>query len=99
MTTRNITYGKLEKILIDRGFTRAGQKGTHLVFGHKDIDSIVVLPAYSRPVAVKPVHVIAVKRALVDNGLMKTEEFEKVLNSIIRPIRAKKIRLKNIIKR
>lgn len=75
------TYRKLENMLVKTGFRVAGRKGTNNIYAHKSIDSIIVLPDKNKLEAVRGTYVTAIKRALVDNGLMETDEFEKELNA------------------
>lgn len=75
------TYRRLEDMLFKTGFHIAGRKGTNNIYAHKSLDSIIILPNRNRMEAVRGTYVTAIKRALVDNGLMEIDEFEKEINA------------------
>jgi predicted RNA binding protein YcfA (HicA-like mRNA interferase family) len=47
---RNIRFREMEKLLLDLGFVTRQQKrgGSHYVFSHRNIDSLIVLVSHGR---------------------------------------------------
>jgi hypothetical protein len=43
---------------------------------------LVILPAYEQQAYVQPVHLVAVRRILVENGLINTNTFDNFMGKI-----------------
>lgn len=65
---RDITYQELERILLSVGFKkREGGKGSHLVYYHYGLPSILTIPVHGNHV--KAIYVKMAREALQDLGV------------------------------
>jgi predicted RNA binding protein YcfA (HicA-like mRNA interferase family) len=67
---RNITFTELEELLLKLGFTSFPTAGSHYVFQYPSSGALIVLPGYEEKAYVDAVHLVAVRRILVENGLI-----------------------------
>ncbi|MDM3855219.1 MAG: hypothetical protein PT120_10055 [Aphanizomenon gracile PMC649.10] len=44
---------------------------------------MVILPAYAQQVYVQPVHLVAVRRVLAENGLINSNSFDSFLGKVV----------------
>ncbi|WP_199332508.1 hypothetical protein [Anabaena catenula] len=44
--------------------------------------TLVILPAYEQQAYIQPVHLVAVRRVLVENGLINTNSFDSFLGKV-----------------
>lgn len=77
--SKAITFGALEKILLDAGFTYKRKPGSHVFFRHPDFDATLVLPTIRRNERVSPAHMAAVRKTLIDKGVLDETQFDKLL--------------------
>lgn len=68
--TRN-TYGRLSSELHSLGF-KSVRYGTNIVFTHASGRPLILLPSYKSGQAVKPIHLMMVKKQLTDAGMIKS---------------------------
>jgi hypothetical protein len=73
--SKQITFAELEKKLLDIGFIPSPAQGTQKVFVYPDWGALVVFPGYQKNDIVHPAHLISTRKALTENGLTSTDEF------------------------
>lgn len=78
MSKRTISYRKLKRILLDIGFVEKRTSGKHHWFAHPETHTMIVLPRFPG-MQVSMSHIAAVRRTIIENGIMTLEEFEKSL--------------------
>ena len=64
------TYGTLSRTLRSLGFKTVRQ-GDHVVFTHATGRPLILLPAYKSGQAVKPIHLMMVRKQLADVGMLQ----------------------------
>ena len=69
----------LEALLTRLGFERVPVEGDQLVFTHKDSGALIILPPRKWIDPVDQVHLAAVRRTLVENGLIEAGEFDWIV--------------------
>lgn len=79
---RNIIFSDLEKFLLKLGFTALRISGSHKVFQHSSSQALVILPAYEQQAYVHPVHLLAVRRILIENELIDRNAFDSFLEKV-----------------
>jgi predicted RNA binding protein YcfA (HicA-like mRNA interferase family) len=79
---RNITFTELEELLLRLGFTLEPTAGSHHVFQYPSSGALVVLPGYEKKAYVDTVHLVSVRRILVENGLIDQIAFDSFLEKI-----------------
>lgn len=62
------TFGNLKKALLEKGFTAIGRDGV-VIFKHKSGRPIFMLPEYKSNQAVRPIHLMMVRKQIEDAGL------------------------------
>ncbi len=72
---RDIIFNELEKFLLKLGFTTLPTAGSHKVFQYPSSGALIILPAYEQQAYVHPVHLVAVRRILIENGLIDRNAF------------------------
>lgn len=70
MMTKSLSYAKLESILFNLGFVAQATTGSQRVFHHAETDTLIVLPPGSGDDTIDAIHLIAVRRMLVERGLV-----------------------------
>lgn len=66
------TFGNLKRALLEEGFTAIGHDGV-VIFRHKSGRPIFMLPEYKSNQAVRPIHLVMVRKQLEDAGLRSPE--------------------------
>ena len=79
---RDIQFTNLEPLLFKIGFTKVPTTGSQQVYQYPLSGTLVILPAYEKQAYVQPVHLIAVRRILVENGLINTNSFDSFLGKV-----------------
>ncbi|NMG21252.1 type II toxin-antitoxin system HicA family toxin [Brasilonema bromeliae] len=79
---RDIIFNELEKYLLKLGFTALRTSGSHKVFQHPSSEALVILPAYEQQAYVHPVHLLAVRRILIENELIDRNAFDSFLEKV-----------------
>lgn len=72
----DITFADLEKLLFRLGFVSCETAGTQRVFRFPALNVLIILPAYKSQDPLHPVHVVSVRKALVENGLITPAAFD-----------------------
>ena len=80
MMTKKVTFATLENLLFSLSFKQVQTAGYQQVFQESNSETLVVLPAYSKKSSVRPVHLVAVKKTLVENGLIDPDIFDQYIN-------------------
>lgn len=79
---RNITFTELEELLLKLGFTSLPTAGSHHVFQYASSGALVVLPGYEKKAHIDPVHLVAVRQILAENGFIDKIAFASFLEKI-----------------
>jgi hypothetical protein len=77
--TRDIKFTVLEQLLLDIGFVSLSTAGYQKVFEYPLLKTLVVLPDYEKQQYVNAIHLVAVRRILLENGLMDASVFDHLL--------------------
>jgi predicted RNA binding protein YcfA (HicA-like mRNA interferase family) len=77
---RNIQFTDLEQLLFKIGFTKVPTTGSQQIYQYPLSGTLVILPAYEQKAYIQPVHLVAVRRILVENGLINTKAI--ILNGL-----------------
>lgn len=79
MMNSTITFAALRHYLLDLGFRELTVPDSHVAFEHAGSGTLIVLRPYQPEEKLSLWHLAAVRRALVDNGFVKLEEFNNLL--------------------
>jgi predicted RNA binding protein YcfA (HicA-like mRNA interferase family) len=79
---RSIIFSELEKLLLKVGFTTVPTAGSHKVFKYPSPGALVILPAYEQKACVHSLHLVAVRRILMENGLIDRSAFDSFLEKV-----------------
>jgi hypothetical protein len=79
MEDRGFSFDVLEALLTRLGFECVPVEGDQLVFTHKDSGALIILPPRKWIDPVDKVHSVAVRRTLVENGLIEADEFDWIV--------------------
>ncbi len=82
MMVREIKFAELEQLLYRIGFVTVPTTGSHKIYQYPSTDTLVVLPGYEQQTYVRTVHLVAVRRILVENGLMDGDMFNSFLEKV-----------------
>ena len=69
---RDIQFSNLEQLLFKIGFTKVPTTGSQQIYQYPSSGTLVILPAYEQRAYVQPVHLVAVRRVLAENGLINS---------------------------
>jgi predicted RNA binding protein YcfA (HicA-like mRNA interferase family) len=78
----NIIFADLEKLLLRLGFVNCPSTGTQRVFQHADSETVIVLPAYETDELVRPIHLVGMRKILVENGLITSAAFDGYMEKV-----------------
>lgn len=84
MKPEAITFADLEKLLLRLGFVACETAGTQKVFRHLVSDTVLVFPAYQPQDLVRPIHLVGVRKMLVEKDLISQAAFEGALEKVDR---------------
>jgi len=79
---RDIQFTDLEQLLSKIGFTKVPTTGSQQIYQYPLSGTLVILPAYEQRAYVQPVHLVAVRRVLVENGLINSNSFDSFLGKV-----------------
>jgi predicted RNA binding protein YcfA (HicA-like mRNA interferase family) len=82
MMNKNIQFAELTKFLTKLGFESVKTAGSHQVFKHTLSDALIVLPGYHQHADVDIVHLIAVRRILMENDLIDRNSFDSFVEKV-----------------
>ena len=77
--TKGITYADLARALIQIGFTQECPTTTYQVFRYPAPEILIVLPARDGGETVDVAHLLAVRRHVLENGLLDESAFDALL--------------------
>jgi hypothetical protein len=73
------TYGDLDDLLLQLGFSRVSSRGAQRLFEHPTTQAMVLLPPSGASEAVRPHHLVAVRSTVVENGIAERESFDRLI--------------------
>ncbi|BAZ08936.1 hypothetical protein NIES4071_07420 [Calothrix sp. NIES-4071] len=79
---REIKFAELEHLLLSMGFVTVATAGSQKVYQYPSSGTLIVLPSYEQQAYVRTVHLVAVRRILLDNGLMDSDRFNRFLQKL-----------------
>jgi predicted RNA binding protein YcfA (HicA-like mRNA interferase family) len=79
---RDIQFSNLEQLLFKIGFTKVPTTGSQQIYQYPSSGTLVILPAYEQRAYVQPVHLVAVRRVLAENGLINSNSFDSFLGKV-----------------
>lgn len=79
---KDIIFADLEQLLLKVGFTTLPTAGSHKVFNYPSSRALIILPSYEKNAYVHPVHLVAVRRILIENGLIDSSAFDSFLEKV-----------------
>jgi hypothetical protein len=82
MKPENITFSDLEKLPFRLGFVSCETAGTQKVFQHSASDTILIFPAYQPQEPLRSIHLMGVRKMLVEKDLITLAAFEGALEKI-----------------
>ena len=71
-----ITYADLDRLLVECGFIPRPVSAEHVAYVDQAEEPIFTFPVLPSSEAVRPFHLAAVRRWLLDTGLMEETEFD-----------------------
>jgi hypothetical protein len=78
-TAQALTYGDLDRFLARIGFEADQSHSEYLLFRHVRPEVLIVLPARREEDLVDAAHLLAVRRHVLENGLLNEMSFERLL--------------------
>ena len=82
MMFRNIVFKDLKLLLFNLGFKAIPTSGKHYIFEHPISKALVILPQYEDQAYVDRTHLVAVRRILIENGLIDEVRFDSILEKV-----------------
>ncbi len=79
---KNIQFIDLEELLLKIGFAKVSTTGSQQVYQYPSSGTLIILPPYEQQAHIQPVHLVAVRRVLVENGLITTNTFDSFLGKV-----------------
>lgn len=78
-----LTYAALEKKLLRLGFEKTDVRGSHLLFRHRQSDSLIMLPHRRPKEIVSPLHLLTVRKVLTKANLLTPERLAHQVEQIV----------------
>ncbi len=79
MTPKTLTQAALERALTAVGSVAKQTRGRHKVFRHRPTATVVVLPLNLASTPLNPLHLVAVRRTLLERGVSDGDAFDRLL--------------------
>lgn len=79
---REIKFTELEQLLFSIGFVTMPTSGSQKVYQYPSSGTLIVLPGYEQQAYVRTIHLVAVRRILSENGLMDSNNFNRLLDKV-----------------
>jgi predicted RNA binding protein YcfA (HicA-like mRNA interferase family) len=79
---KNIQFIDLEELLVKIGFSKIPTTGSQQIYKDSQSGTLIVLPPHDQQAYVQPVHLSAVRRVLVENGLINENTFDSFLGKV-----------------
>ena len=83
MTSNTLTYANLGCLLAQLGFHPMSAAGTHNVFENPTYQAIILLPPCSADDIVRPHHIAAIRRTVIDKGITDQDTFDRLMHSYL----------------
>jgi predicted RNA binding protein YcfA (HicA-like mRNA interferase family) len=77
--TRTVSYADLEGFLARLGFSLEHPQGSYMLFRYASPEILIILPPRRGEDLVDAAHLIAVRKHILENGLLDDASFEKIL--------------------
>ncbi len=77
-----VTFGALQKLLLDAGFTRLHANGPYVLFEHPASNALQAFRAHRGSEIADPMTIASVRKTLVGFGFMDEKEFEESLGAL-----------------
>lgn len=74
-----ITYGELDSLLGRLGFVPVSTSGPQKVFENPAFDALVVLPPAGADELVRPHHLVAVRKLLIEKGIIDEDAYDRLM--------------------
>jgi|GEM_PF-2566697 hypothetical protein len=74
-----VTYAALERFLLQLGFVEGPSKRNYELFTHPSPHVLIVLPSHHAPDPVDDAHLLAVRKHVLENGLLDEAAFDALL--------------------
>ena len=72
----------IEQVLLRLGFAEIPTQGAQRVYSHAASDTLIVLPVRQANGKADGAHVVAVRRMLVERGIISEASFEQLLHDV-----------------
>lgn len=82
-----VKYAVLEKYLISLGFVDESVKNSHHAFRHSASGTLILFSLLTHDDDVRQEDLVSVRRHLVENGLIKSQEFTRLIKTGARSAR------------
>ncbi len=66
-------------MLLQIGFVCGYTTGPHKLYTHEETDTIIALPPSRPGELARPIHIVAIRKQLIDRGLVDDDEFDRLL--------------------
>ncbi|OUL19572.1 hypothetical protein BV378_32665 [Nostoc sp. RF31YmG] len=76
---RNIQFTDLEQLFLKIGFTKVPIARSQQIYQSSSSGALIILPAYEQQEYIQSVHLVAVRRVLLENGLINSNTFDSFL--------------------
>jgi len=80
---KNILFSELKNFLFHLDFTLFPTQGFHYIFKHSQSDTLIVLPKYRENAYVDRIHLVAIKRILLEHSLIDPLIFDNFQEKIV----------------
>ena len=77
--TRTVSYADLDRFLTQIGFGLEQPRDSYLLFRYASPEVLITLPPRHGEDVVDAAHLIAVRKHILENGLLDDKTFEKLL--------------------
>ena len=82
MMFRNILFKDLKQLLFNLEFKVVPTLGNHYIFEHPISKALVILPQYEDQAYLDRTHLVAVRRILIENGLIDDVRLDSILEKV-----------------
>jgi hypothetical protein len=79
---KTVTYADLERFLVQLGFVAEQAQHTYQLFTYASPEVLIVLPVRRADELVDAAHLLAVRKQVVENGLLDERAFDRRLGGV-----------------
>ncbi|QDZ41168.1 type II toxin-antitoxin system HicA family toxin [Euhalothece natronophila Z-M001] len=83
MKTKTITFAELKDFLFNFGFETLSTAGSQKVFKHFSSGALIALPYYQESACIRQIHLVAIRRILLEYRLVDEETCDRVFTQKI----------------